>query len=85
MHKEMTGLLGTGTVNEFPGARKTPGSPCVFNRKIRRDGLITKTQATSVRKGFRQVQKFNFEGTFVSTPATATSRLLTARACSQNE
>ena len=71
MKSELDGLKTTGTHETAtpPRGRKPVGAKWVFSFKADKDGLIMKTNARLVAKGFSQVQDVFYFQTFAPTPS----------------
>ena len=55
----------------------------MFSYKTYKDGMIAKTKASLVAKGFSQVQDVDYHQTFAPTPSSASKKILAAVANGQ--
>ena len=78
MNTELDGHQTTGTYEAATPPRewKPVGVKWVFSYKTDKDGIITKTKARLVVKGFSQAQDLEYFQTFAPTPSSASIKIL---------
>ena len=86
MKTELDGHKTTGTYEAAtpPRRRKPVGATWVFSHKTDKDGIIAKTKARLVTRGFSQVQDVGYFQTFTPTPSSASITFLAAVANEQD-